>query len=373
MSFFTSSVVSQVLTINSSSFNQERKIRVQLPEDYKESPSFYPVIYLLDGQMLFDFLTGLYKYNSDKYPPAILVGIEQTYRNYELVEQKKAKENGGMHYQFSEFFLNELMPFIDSAYRTNSLNIFIGHSHGGHFLLSKMIQSSNINNCICISPTIWFNDYNILDEFENFSPDKNVNYKLYFGYGDNDFAAIQKGVIKLSEAINSKSFGNFTLHSDIYIDEDHNSAILIGMRKGLNKMFKDYIFPENKWDIIEETGDDSIFYKHFEHLSESFNCEILPCEDDLNQLGYFYLEAGRVKEAKKTFLKNATLHPYSANAYDSYGEALVESGDLANALKYFKKAYKMEKESSNNKFQLRQYQDHIDLSKKKLHINGINE
>ena len=374
LSFFTNSVLSQVLTINSKSFNQERKIRIQLPENYKESPASYPVIYLLDGQILFNFLIGLYEYNGDKYPPAIIVGIEQMDRNYELVEQNKTDDvNRDMHYHFSEFFLNELIPFIDSVYRTNSLNIFIGHSFGGQFLLNKMVQHSKINNCICISPTVWFNDYNILNEFQNYSPEKNVNYKLYIGYGDNDFPAIQKGIVNLSKVIKSKSDRNFVLYSDIYINEDHNSSILIGMRKGLNTMFKDFILPENEWDIIDKTGDDSVFYKHFEHLSESFNCEILPNEEDINQLGYFYLERGRIEEAKKNLLKNVNLHPYSSNAYDSYGEALVVSGDLKNALKYFREAYKMEKEGNNNKFQLMQYQDHIDATKKLLKINNTKE
>jgi len=369
--FISNSVLSQEVFIKSKAFNQDRKIFVSLPEHYDETTVGYPVIYVLDGQILFNFSRGLYQYNSDKYPPAIIVGIEQVNRDYELVEQHEGDtEDINMYSQFSEFFLNELMPYIDSAYRTNSIKIFIGHSHGGLFLLNKMVEHADINNCICISPTVWMNDYAILERFKSFSPAKNTNYKLYLGYGENDFKAISNGILKLSEVINRDSSKKLSLVTNMYGDEDHNSAILIGMRKGLDYFFKDYIFPEDKWDLIEKTGSDSIFFDHFNHLSVSFGCEISPCEDDFNQLGYYYLESDRITDAINIFATNVKLYPYSSNAYDSYGEALLKKNDLSKALEYFQKALSIEKKDANNKDQLKQYQTHISQAKEMLNNNN---
>ena len=76
------------LNIQSKTFKNGRTIWLQLPEQYEESTLKYPVIYIFDGQILFNYLTGLYEYNSDKYPPAIIVGIKQIDRGSELIKQK---------------------------------------------------------------------------------------------------------------------------------------------------------------------------------------------------------------------------------------------------------------------------------------------
>jgi len=366
--FITSSVLGQELTINSKAFNQKRKIFVSLPEHYAKSPVSYPVIYILDGQVLFNFLKGLYQYNSDKYPPAILVGVIQVDRGHELVEHKDNIENQEIYNHFSDFFLNELIPYINSTYRTNSLDIFIGDSFGGVFLLNKMLEPTKVNNCICISPTVWVNHYKVLKKFKNFSP--TINTRLYLGYGENDFKAIRNGVVKISEIIKTDSSKELTVVTNMYRDEDHNSAILIGMRKGLDYFFKDFIFPENKWNLMEKTGDDSIFFNYFKQLSASFGCVIVPGENDYNQLGYYYLEVGKIEDAIHVFSKNIKLHPYSSNTYDSFGDALTQKGNYKKALEYYRKAFNIEKKGDNNKFQLQQYQDHINQAKGKLRFNN---
>lgn len=61
-------------------------------------------------------------------------------------------------------------------------------------------------------------------------------------------------------------------------------------------------------------------------------------EEDLNMLGYELLWAGRADDAATILGLNATEYPRSANAHDSYGDALLAKGDSASALEQFKKA-----------------------------------
>lgn len=353
------------LNIETKTFENNRSIWIYLPEKYDESLLEFPVIYVFDGQALFNYLAGLYEYNSDKYPPAIIVGIEQIERGHEFIEQKEqaARET---FFRFDKFVSEELPNYIDSNYRTNSIKVGIGHSHGGTFLLNHLLKNRNLSVGICISPTLWTNEYEIFEKFKTIENKQDLSFQLYLGYGENDFGAIKKGVHTFHENLQSDSISKISFHVDEYKNEDHNSAILIGARKGLNYIFKDYIFPENKWDSLEDSGNDSIFYKHYEELSKTFNCQIIPCEDDYNYLGYFYLESNRVDNALRIFETNMSLYPYSSNVYDSYADALEEKGQLQKAYKFCKKALSIEIKNNNNPFQIQQYQEHLKRLEKAL-------
>lgn len=61
-------------------------------------------------------------------------------------------------------------------------------------------------------------------------------------------------------------------------------------------------------------------------------------EGEMNSLGYFLLRQKRYGEAKKVFGMNLRAFPYAANAYDSYAEACLVSGDRKAAAVYYAKA-----------------------------------
>jgi Protein of unknown function (DUF2911)/Tetratricopeptide repeat len=61
-------------------------------------------------------------------------------------------------------------------------------------------------------------------------------------------------------------------------------------------------------------------------------------ENDLNNLGYQYLNAGRQDKAIEVLTLNTQRFPKSANVWDSLGEAYVAKGDKPNAIKNFKKS-----------------------------------
>ncbi len=61
-------------------------------------------------------------------------------------------------------------------------------------------------------------------------------------------------------------------------------------------------------------------------------------EDQLNQLGYHYLGNDEDETAMAVFKVNLETFPTSSNVYDSYGEALLKSGDKENAIKSYMKS-----------------------------------
>lgn len=64
-------------------------------------------------------------------------------------------------------------------------------------------------------------------------------------------------------------------------------------------------------------------------------------EGQLNQLGYFHLQAGRTKEAIDLFRINTIAYPLSANTYDSLGDAYLADGQNELALQVSTKALQM--------------------------------
>ena len=351
-------IMSQETDIYSDFLKQNRSINIHLPDNYNYSDNKlkYPVIYIFDGELLFEYLVGLYKYNFDIYPPAIIIGVNQLDRNIEL----------GTSEVFTSYFIEELIPFIDTTYRTNTIKIVIGHSFGGAFVLNSCLQTTLIKTVLAISPVIkkekapFIKDFKPFDLIDRFKNQQNETFPkdIYFGYGENDFKYLMSDTDTLYNFINKNYKGLISTHLDIYPREDHNSAILIGIRRGLMYAFRNFILPESDWDLIEETDNDSIFYQYFEKISIYYDEEIIPTEEDYNSLGYYYLNHNKIDKAIVIFTKNTTLYPFSSNTYDSLGEAFEKKEEIKNAIKCYKKAIEIEKKGDNDVYALKVYTAH---------------
>ncbi len=72
-------------------------------------------------------------------------------------------------------------------------------------------------------------------------------------------------------------------------------------------------------------------------------------EDELNGLGYAYLELGEVDTAIRIFALNVEAHPEEWNPYDSLGEAYLVVGDTARAITNYRRALELNPASSNSR------------------------
>jgi len=61
-------------------------------------------------------------------------------------------------------------------------------------------------------------------------------------------------------------------------------------------------------------------------------------ENDMNNLGYEFMEHGHLSQALITLELNTRLYPQSDNVYNSYGDALKQSGDKAAAIAMYRKS-----------------------------------
>jgi Tfp pilus assembly protein PilF len=98
-----------------------------------------------------------------------------------------------------------------------------------------------------------------------------------------------------------------------------------------------------KADILDRMGRQS------EAKSTRDKSMKLATEGELNNLGYSYLNAGKIKDALDMFERNVKAHPDSWNVYDSLAEGLEKGGDKAGAIKNYERALKMVNDEANKK------------------------
>ena len=76
----------------------------------------------------------------------------------------KLKPAGGGQL-FYDFLINELLPEIDTQYRTDKNNrALLGHSFGGYFVLYSLLNQLNnktryFKKFISASPMLWYNNF----------------------------------------------------------------------------------------------------------------------------------------------------------------------------------------------------------------------
>lgn len=159
-----------------SSFKQERLIRVYLPKSYPTEKKSYPVLYMHDGQNVFQDLEAIGGKSLDlkNYLDAheldlIVVAIDQNPQarideycpwvsgEYsKSILGKESTEGGkGMHYV--DFIVSELKPLIDSNYRTiRNQNAMAGISLGGLISVYAMCRYPHIFKHIAVLSSAFY-------------------------------------------------------------------------------------------------------------------------------------------------------------------------------------------------------------------------
>ncbi|GGY17007.1 alpha/beta hydrolase-fold protein [Pseudoduganella dura] len=153
----------------------ERKLRIWLPAGYDRNPGKrYPVLYMHDGQNLFDPKTAAYgaEWNIDEVADRlaawgemreiIVVGVDNTpERNAEYTPCCDARWGGGKVAAYGRFLVDTVKPYIDGRYRTlpgRADTAVMGSSFGGLASLHMAQQHANVfGQAGIVSGSFWWN------------------------------------------------------------------------------------------------------------------------------------------------------------------------------------------------------------------------
>jgi predicted alpha/beta superfamily hydrolase len=189
-------------------FGNTRTLRVLLPPEYDQDPKKkFPVLYLNDGQDLFDVSTSIFnpmEWKVDEtvqdlikkgdIKPLIVVGIDNAGKRmrpneYLPFEDKylsppMPNPNGA---KYPDFLTEEVMPFIENQYRvkTGFKNTGLGgSSYGALITLYTFIKKPNVFGRLLLeSPSFYVSEAQILKDSQNI---KKLPDKIYLGVGTNE-------------------------------------------------------------------------------------------------------------------------------------------------------------------------------------------
>ncbi|MFN4122097.1 MAG: alpha/beta hydrolase-fold protein [Flavobacteriales bacterium] len=197
---------SNVQILNNSFFmpelNRNRRIWLYLPNDYQSAPNKrYPVIYMHDGQNLFDQVTSfsgewqvdetLRNLQNQGDYGAIVVGIDNggINRINEYSPWVHPQHGGGQGDLYIDFIRNTLKPYIDQNYRTlpQAQNTgLIGSSMGGLISLYGATKFPQVfGKAGIFSPSIWFARNDVFSFISNQSF-TGIPFRAYFVGGTNE-------------------------------------------------------------------------------------------------------------------------------------------------------------------------------------------
>ncbi len=194
-----------------------RDIIIWLPPGYDEDLNKrYPVLYMQDGQNLFDPSTSAFGVDwqldetadslirKGDMKPIIIVGLANTtWRNSEYAENDTG-------YAYMQFVIKQVKPLIDSSYRTladRGSTAVGGSSLGG--LISFMLAWNYpevFSMVMCLSPALKVYNFDYVDNVIDFNgPRKKL--KFYFDAGINSRdSLLVPGVNEMVQALENKGY-----------------------------------------------------------------------------------------------------------------------------------------------------------------------
>lgn len=199
--------------LKSQALGHDRTVTVRLPDNY-EPDKKYPVVYLQDGQNMFDARTGFMGKewgvdeafagltSSARVPNAFLVAVDNgaEKRLDEYTHVKDPVHQGGGGVQFERFFMNELLPAVETTYPVDSMKrVMMGSSLGG--LVSLAIGLNHPTSFAAVgalSPSVWWSNGEMSDQIlANSAPE--VRPRVWLDMGTEEGSADDFGTRRIAD------------------------------------------------------------------------------------------------------------------------------------------------------------------------------
>jgi len=214
-----------------------RQVDVWLPPDYEtDTARRYPILYMHDGQNLFDPATSTLQVDwgvdealerliaAGNVPPVIVVGVWCTalrVREYlperpfttpagqqKLRAMSPELQGGPLSDAYLRFLTSELKPFIDATYRTRperEATSIMGSSMGGLISLYAVCEYPDIfAGAGCVSTHWPIADGLIVDALPGMLPSPGM-HKFYFDFGTETLDALYEPYQQRADAIMAKA------------------------------------------------------------------------------------------------------------------------------------------------------------------------
>ena len=232
-----------VAPLKDSKKNRQYELYIKLPEEYSENADVnYPVIYTTDAVVHMDMLSGATEF---LMPNIILVGISyQTdlgderknasrFRDYQMAEytnpEIQERFQGGQASHHLEFIRNDVIPYIETRYRTiPDERTYFGYSLGGAFgAYILFAEPDTFKHYILGAPAFNPRSLQIVDALEaKTAPHQGeMNVNVFVALGDLERDEDKERVDHLMSVLQRRSQSGMTLTGlEVIKNSDHAEA-----------------------------------------------------------------------------------------------------------------------------------------------------
>jgi len=216
-------------------FNTTRRVWIYLPQDYYNSNQSYPVLYMHDGQNLFDaFYSFVGEWEVDESMenlqniggiPLIIVGVDNggASRIDEYTPWTHPQYGGGDGALYLDFLVNTLKPAIDGQFRTRpgrETTGIMGSSLGGLISHYAALERPDIfGKAGLFSSSYWFSDSVYT---HTISKGHNFPMKLYMIAGDLESGNMVGDMRAMEDTLLQAGFSPAELQVTAHPDGQHS-------------------------------------------------------------------------------------------------------------------------------------------------------
>lgn len=226
------------------------EFNVALPPSYESDPDrHYPVLYVLDGQwdftlvkdivgkanydgMVPDVITVAITWGGQKDDPNVLRSRDYVPSEFPFIA------NSGGALNFLNALESELMPYIDSLYRTNDQSVLMGSSFGGLFTSFAMFERPALfDGYIAMAAPYGLEAPYFIDKLEQTRGTDYFNdIKAYVGSGTLD--GNSEPVSQFAQALQTGDYIGLSVEYSTPENLGHAAGSIVGYTEGLQYIFK---------------------------------------------------------------------------------------------------------------------------------------
>lgn len=366
----------KIIKFDSKILSETRSINIHIPNSYSISEKRYPVIYSLDGEYTKLSLNGTLDYYSfwDKTPECIVVSIDQNY--LDTIENKYKRwidcsyswdsglpKNKGI--DFKEFISKELIPFIDSSYRTTDFRTIIGHSFTANYVNYFLLDEEPLfTGYVAISP---YYASNGLDSLKTIVENLKKPVFYYVANGENDLSGHIKSVSEFDKLFAKIDNENFVYEMfDMKNNQaTHYTIFPISMSSAIEHLFSAYsLINENEFKkILKEDNKIDYLTERYANIKAIYGIEIPIRETDINTVAYAISKNKQWNQLKQIAELTIAIYPESYLGYWTMGEYYEKKGDFTLSLQQFELGFS---KLGDDILNIEDFQKDIDRVKDKL-------
>jgi len=286
-------------TFFSTNLGNSRTVRVYLPPNYSATSDSFPMILFHDGleyQSLASAHNILdYLISQNQIEPVIAVFVPPVNRTPEYA--------GNQMNAFTNFIVNELLPYIDSRYRTKQSPKYratAGASNGGNIALWLGYQKPDVFGNVAAQSS------NVISSISNgLQNSQKLNLKFYLDIGTYDISQLIPMVRNLKTILDNKGY-------EIFYREYHEGHSWGNWRAHIDDYLK-FFFPKTSTDVKEKNINSINRFELHQNFPNPFNpitkikFSILKCE---------------VRNADRSSLNTENSQFVTLKVYDVLGQEL---------------------------------------------------